>query len=97
MAKQITVAVEINDSRLAKSILDVVKAMPDVQAIQSYGSMLVKGEMSVKSTPNIIIIDDPIEGEDISQKLAGLRRAFPQASIFVVSPDRSPANPSPSP
>jgi pilus assembly protein CpaE len=91
MAKQITVAVEINDSRLAKSLMDVVKAMPDVQAVQSYGSMLVKGEMSVKSTPNIIIIDDPIEGEDISQKLAGLRRAFPQASIFVVSPDRSPA------
>jgi hypothetical protein len=34
MAKQITV-VEINDSRLAKSILDVVKGMPDVQALQS--------------------------------------------------------------
>jgi pilus assembly protein CpaE len=91
MAKQITVAVEINDSRLAKSIMDVVKAMPDVQAVQSYGSMLVKGAMAVKSTPNIIIIDDPSEGEEISQKLAGLRRAFSQASIFVVSPDKSPA------
>ena len=89
MAKQITVAVEISDSRLAKSILDVLKGMPDVQAVQSYGSMLEKGPLSVKSSPNIIILDDMAEGVDFSQKLAGLRRAFSQASIFVVSPDKS--------
>jgi len=89
MAKQITVAVEISDSRLAKSILDVLKGMPDVQAVQSYGSMLEKGSLSVKSPPNIIILDDSTEGVDFSQKLAGLRRAFSQAAIFVVSPDKS--------
>lgn len=89
MAKQITVAVEISDSRLARSILDVLKGMPDVQAVQSYGSMLEKGALSVKSAPNIIIADDSTEGVDIAQKIAGLRRAFSQASIFVVSADKS--------
>ena len=90
MAKQITVAIEISDSRLAKSILDVVKGIPDIQAVQSYGSMLEKGSMSVKSSPNIIILDDPAEGEETSHKLSVVRRAFPQTSIFVVSPDKRP-------
>jgi pilus assembly protein CpaE len=90
MAKQITVAVEISDSRLAKSILDILNGMSDVQAVQSYGSMLEKGSLTVKSTPNIIIIDDPAESADIAHKLSGLRRAFSQAAIFVVSPDKSP-------
>lgn len=90
MAKQLIVAVEISDSRLAKSILDILNGMSDVQAVQSYGSMLEKGSLSVKSAPSIIIIDDPAESADIAHKLSGLRRAFSHAAIFVVSPDKSP-------
>jgi len=90
MAKQITVAVEIIDSRLSRSILDIIKGMPDVQAVQSYGSVLEKGALSVKTAPNIIITDDGAEGSDVTQKIGGLRRAFPLAAIFVVSPDKSP-------
>lgn len=89
MAKQINVVVEINDGRLARSIQDVLKGMADVQAVQSFGSILEKGSLPAKTAPNIIISDDTTEGADIAQKIGGLRRAFPQAAIFVVSPDKS--------
>jgi len=90
MAKQITVAVEIGDSRLAKAILDIVKGVPDVQAVQWYGGMSEKGSMAVKAAPNIIIVDDPAGGEEISQKVSTLRRTFPDAALFVVSEDKRP-------
>jgi len=90
MAKQITVAVEISDSRLARSILDVIKGIADVQAAQSYDSILEKGLLAVKTPPNIIILDDPAVGENFPQKLSVLHKAFPQAFIFVVSSDKSP-------
>lgn len=89
MAKQISVAIDISDSRLAKSVLDVVKDIPDVQVAQIFDSMLEKGPLAIKTSPNIIILDDPSE-EDFSHKFSTLRRVFPQAYVFVVSSDKSP-------
>lgn len=90
MAKQIIIAVEISDNRLARSILDVVKGIADVQAAQSFESILEKGSLAVKTIPNIIILDGPVEGENFAHKLSSLHKAFPQAFVFVVSADKSP-------
>lgn len=90
MAKQIIVAIEISDSRLTRSILDAVKGIADVQSAQSVDAILEKGPLAVKTAPNIIILDDPAAGENFAQKIATLRKAFPEAFIFVVSSDKSP-------
>jgi pilus assembly protein CpaE len=90
MAKQITIAVDISDSRLAKSIIDIVQGLPDVQVIQWYGSMGEKGAMSVKTAPDVIIAGDEPETEDIFKKLGTLKKAFPFAAYFVVSTDKRP-------
>jgi len=90
MAKQITVAVEIGDSRLAKAILDIAKGITDVHAVQWFGGMGEKGAMAVKGTPNIIVVDDAAERGEIGHKVSALRKAFADAAIFVVSEDQRP-------
>jgi pilus assembly protein CpaE len=90
MIKDLVVAIEIADSGLARSIMEDIGEVPDVQAVQWYDSMGEKGSLAVKTTPNIIIVDDAPESDVIFTRLSSLRQSFPQAAMFVVSTDKRP-------
>lgn len=90
MARRISIAIDIGDSRLAKSILEDVQEVPDVQAVQWYGDMGSKGEMAVKVSPDVIFVDDPPDVQTLFKKLTNLRQGFPNAAVFVVSADKRP-------
>lgn len=90
MAKELSIAVDISDSRLAKSILEDVQEVTDVLASQWYGDMGQKGAMAVKTAPDIVIFDDVPESQAVFKKIATFRQGFPKAALFVVSSDKRP-------
>jgi pilus assembly protein CpaE len=92
MAKEILIALEINDSSLARTLEKQAQGVSGAQTTQWFNDIREKGSLAIKSPPDIIIIDDPPESAGtIFARLHKLRGDFPQAAIFVVSPNQQPA------
>lgn len=90
MPQTMNIAIEISDRELAKKISKDLDALANVKTHQWYGAMGEKGELAVKSSPNIIILDDAPETGEIFRRLPKMRHVFPQAAMFVVSNDKNP-------
>lgn len=91
MKNKITVAVEIADAGCVKSMMDALKSMPDVEAVQWFNGTGEKGALAVKGAPSVIIVDDrPETSRSTMERVAKLHQAFAQAAIFVVSADTRP-------
>jgi len=90
MPQTMNISIEISDHELAGSITKILESLNDVKVHKWYGSMGEKGELSVKSSPNIIIMDDDPETEEIFRRLPKMRHVFPQAAIFVISNEKDP-------
>ncbi len=90
MPIKINIAVELTDSMLAKAIMNDLQAIPNVSAVQWFDSMGEKGASSVKDAPQIFIIDDRSDRQQLNNRLALLREGFPSAAYFVISSDQSP-------
>lgn len=90
MAKDLIIAIQINDVRLAESISEGLQELSDIQVIQKRDSPDGRGLASVKSNPNIIIVNDVPESNEIFTELSNLSQNFPQSAIFVVSTDKRP-------
>jgi len=88
MASEFTIALYFEDEHLAKSIASLAEAISSVKVDHWYGAMGEKGGMSVKSRPDIIIIDDVPGSTLVMKRMAQLREGFPNAAIFVVSADQ---------
>ncbi|MFO7607011.1 MAG: AAA family ATPase [Desulfurivibrionaceae bacterium] len=84
------ISIEISDHELANTITKNVESLNDVKVHKWYGAMAEKGEVSVKSSPNIIILDDDPETDEIFRRLSKIRHVFPLAAIFVISTDKDP-------
>lgn len=90
MSNKITIAVELSDHHIAKELLSFIDNIPNTAAIQWFNSMGEKGAVAVKNAPQIIIIDDNPDTQQLNNRLAQLRESFPSAAYFVVSSDQSP-------
>lgn len=90
MAKDLIIAIEIDDVRLAGSISEELQDTPDIQVVRWHVSPGEKGLTPVKPNPNIIIVDDVPESTEIFTKLSSLAQDLPKTAIFVVSPDKRP-------
>lgn len=90
MAKDLIIAIEIDDVRLAGSISEELQSIPDIQVVQLQDSPSERGLTSVKANPNIIVVNDAPESNEIFIKLSNLVQDFPQTAIFVVSTDNRP-------
>ena len=90
MAREVVIAIEIAEIHLAKSILDEMEGLPDVQALQWVDGIGEKGQSAVKGSPDIIILDEHPQAGDLFKRIHALRRNFPQTALFVISSDKSP-------
>jgi len=90
MAKEISVAVEIEDTHLAREFLAALKKISDVRATQWLDAVGEKGSVATKATPDIIIIDEQPESDAVFRRLSLFNQNFPDAAIFVVSEDKRP-------
>lgn len=90
MPNKLTIAVELADTHLTKELLTALQDIPNVSAVQWFDSMGEKGILTVKNTPQIVIIDDNSDIQQLNNRLAQLRNSFPSAAYFVASSDQSP-------
>ena len=88
MDQALNIAVSIDDSTLAESIVSQLQSTSDIKTSRWNGKLRTD-----KLHPQIIIVADngPV-GEVISQKVSRLSKDFSQSSIFVVSKDTRPEN-----
>ena len=91
MKNKVTVAIEMADAGCVKTLVDTLKALPEVETVQWFNGTGEKGALAVKASPIVIIIDDQTEtSRSPAERVAQLRQAFPLSAIFVVSSDTRP-------
>ncbi len=90
MSQTMNISIEISDHELVNTITKNLEFLNDVRVQKWYGAMAEKGELSVKSSPNIIILDDDPETEEIFRRLSKIRHVFPLAAVFVISTVKDP-------
>jgi pilus assembly protein CpaE len=90
MSQTMNISIEISDHEMANTITRSLESLNDVKVHKWHGAMGGKGDLSVKSSPNIIIIDDDPGTGEIFRRLPKMRHIFPLASVFVISTDKDP-------
>lgn len=91
MAKEVLIALDIQDNGLAKTIEKQLQEISGAQINHWYNDIREKTSLAVKTPPDIIIIDDtPETSGSVFTRIHHHRRGFPQSSIFVVSAIQRP-------
>ena len=90
MPKEVNVALEISRSETASALLSQAKSLPGVKVQQWTGNLAEKGSLAVKTTPDVIIINDSPESGNLLSRVRTIKDNFPQASLFVVSVNCDP-------
>ncbi|MEN8135415.1 MAG: AAA family ATPase [Thermodesulfobacteriota bacterium] len=90
MPQTMNISIEISDHEVTDSIVKIIESLTDIKIHKWYGTMGEKGELAVKSNPDIIILDDDPETEEIFRRLPKMRHVYPQAAVFVISSDKNP-------
>jgi pilus assembly protein CpaE len=90
MPSKINIAVELADSRLAKSIMSDLQSIPNVEAIQWFDTIGEKGTTAVKTIPHVIVFDDHPDSQMVINRIRTFRNRFPQAAFFVVTANQDP-------
>jgi len=90
MTNELLIAIEFSRNDWSKQASKLFEGMPGVRMIQWMDTQAEKGELAVKSIPDIIIIDDNPERGPLAQRAHTIKLNFPQAALFVVSSDKDP-------
>lgn len=90
MPSKINIAVELADSRLAKSILSDLQTIPNVEAIQWFDAIGEKGTAAVKTVPHVIVFDDHPDSQMVINRIRTFRERFPQVAFFIVTANQNP-------
>jgi pilus assembly protein CpaE len=90
MNKIIQIAIEITDKETVKELSRILDEIPEQKTIVWFDALGEKGEMAVKVSPDILLIDDRPGGFAFFDRLALLRKNFPQTAVFVVSGEKNP-------
>lgn len=90
MIKTMQIAIEMTDKETVKALSLILATIPEVKTTIWVDSMGEKGELAVKVSPDILIIDDKPEGSRFFDRLRLLQKNFPKAAIFVVSREKNP-------
>ncbi|HXV21363.1 MAG TPA: AAA family ATPase [Desulfuromonadales bacterium] len=90
MGQNLNIVFEIHDLSLAKELSEDLKNLTSITLTHRVSEQGDRGTTAFKAPPEIILVEDLPEASDIFRKLAGLRKSFPLASIFVISADRRP-------
>jgi len=90
MGKDLNIAFEIQDLRLAEEISRELKEISCINLIHSVNDQGDHGTAAFKSPPQIILLEDQPDNSDLLRRLISLHHNFPLAAIFVISADCRP-------
>ena len=92
MAKELILAIEIAQPNRAKALLDLTKRLKGVDTLQWQSNTAEKGITAAKTVPDIILIDDITENDDLLIRVRAIKEHFPKTTLFVVSENKSHQN-----
>ncbi len=91
MKNKVTIAIEMVDAVCVKTLMNMLKTLPEVEVVQGFNGTGEKGALAAKGSPAVIIIDDQAEtSRSTDERVVRLHQTFPQSAIFVVSADTRP-------
>lgn len=90
MTNELLIAIELARSDWGKQAQKLAKELPGVRVQQWADSLAEKGDLAVKTIPDIIIIDDNPERGNLFSRVHNIKLNFPQAHLFVISANKDP-------
>jgi pilus assembly protein CpaE len=92
MAKELILAIEIAQPNRAKALLNLTKRLKGVNTLQWKINTAEKGITAAKTVPDIILIDDIAENDDLLIRVRAIKEHFPKTTLFVVSENKNHQN-----
>lgn len=92
MAKELTIAIEIDQSNRAKALMSLAKQIKGVNILQWQSRTAEKGMAASKTVPDIIIIDDMTEDDDLLLRVQAIKEHFHKTTLFVISANKDHQN-----
>ena len=92
MAKKLILAIEIAQPARARAFLDLTKRLKGVDTLQWQSNTAEEGITAKKTVPDIILIDDITENDDLLIRVRAIKEHFPKTTLFVVSENKSHQN-----
>ena len=89
MAKELILAIQMANPNQAKALTGLTKELKGVNVLQWTGNTAEKGSIAVKTIPDIILIDDNPENDDLFARIKAIKGHFPHTSLFVVSANKN--------
>ncbi len=85
MAKELVLAIQIAKPNLAKTITGFTNQLKALNVLQWADNQAEKGSIALKTIPDIILIDDSPERDDLFTRVKTIKSHFPQVTLVVVS------------
>jgi pilus assembly protein CpaE len=92
MATELNLAIEISHPNRAKAFLGLAKQLKGVNILQWQSRTAEKGVSAAKTVPDIILIDDIVESDDLLSRVQAIKNNFPKTTLFVVSENKDHQN-----
>jgi pilus assembly protein CpaE len=92
MATELILAIEISQTNRAKAFLGLAKQLKGVNILQWQSRTAEKGVSAAKTIPDIILIDDIAESDDLLTRVQTIKENFPKTTLFVVSDNKDHQN-----
>ena len=92
MANEIILAIEISQTNRAKAFLGLAKQLKGVNILQWQSRTAEKGVTAAKAVPDIILIDDILESDDLLSRVRAIKDNFPKTTLFVISENKDHQN-----
>jgi len=90
MDNKLSIAIEISDPTLSGQLKETLEGMKDTAVKIWFDSIGEKGPQATKITPDIIFVTDDPGSRTIFKRLQKFQEHYPQASLFVISPNQHP-------
>jgi len=90
MPRELITAIEIADSRLAQQVANIIDSLPDIHGVQWIAGLAEKNHTEPKIIPDILIIDEHPQADNLFDRLRVIFLHFPQTAVFVLSEEKRP-------
>ncbi len=90
MTKELFIALEVTNSDLLDTLLSQLRSIPGTKTQNWAIDSGEKGTLTVKTVPDIIIIDNSPMLGDLLNRVRTIKTNFPQTALLVVSGDLDP-------
>ena len=92
MANELILAIEMSQPNRAKAFLGLAKQIKGINILQWQSRTAEKGVAEAKAVPDIILIDDILESDDLLSRVHAIKDNFPKTTLIVVSENKDHQN-----